>query len=694
MARLNVVEATIDDLQAALSSGAITSVDLVARYLRRVSAYDCRGVSLNSIPVLNTSVFDEAAASDDRRVSGAPVRPLEGIPYTIKDSYKAKGMTVAAGSPAFRELVANEDAFTVNEIRKAGGVLIGRTNMPPMAYGGMQRGIYGRAESPYNLNYLAAGFASGSSNGSGVSTAASFAAFGMGEETVSSGRSPASNNALVAYTPSRGWISIRGNWPLYPTCDVVVPHTRTMKDMLRLLEVIAVDDAVTGGDFWRDQPFVKLPKPWPDGLGSLRQIESCTSLQGVRIAVPQIYIGGPPPPGAREVTTCDAVKELWQQAKKDLEALGAEILIVPDFPAVTAYENPSLLPDGCPRLPDDWNSAERGPLIAHAWNDFLQSTKDPKLPDILGVDGLSIYPDSMRTAPDLKQLDPRNAIHWTQLAEYIRAAPLYETKDLARGLSALEEMREQLLDVWLAENKCDCVVFPAAGDVGPADADVDDDGAAYAYRNGVLYSTGNRAIRHLGIPTVSIPMGIMEDKHMPVSLTFASRAYDDVNLLRWANAYEGQSHRRIAPPLTPPLESDTVSLTPPNGLSRAHRPKLIVKNSEVTPRDSEGSGSLSILIEGEIVVDRGEEKLPVSSPPIVEITVSSSTLSSEAISMERVAGVDEAVYRFKATASAPKPIQRDARSQTPAPVVRDSTMVVVLARSRVGGYPSGWLGVL
>lgn len=220
MSELNIVEASIDELQAALSSGALTSVELVALYLRRISKYDCRGTSLNSIPIINPRVFEEAAASDDRRASGQQQptgRPLEGIPYTVKDSYKTVGLTVAAGSPAFRDLVANEDAFTVSAIRSAGGVLLGRTNMPPMAYGGMQRGIYGRAENPYNPAYLAAGFASGSSNGSAVSTAASFAAFGMGEETVSSGRSPASNNGLVAYTPSRGCLSIRGNWPLYPT---------------------------------------------------------------------------------------------------------------------------------------------------------------------------------------------------------------------------------------------------------------------------------------------------------------------------------------------------------------------------------------------------------------------------------------------------------------------------------------------
>jgi Asp-tRNA(Asn)/Glu-tRNA(Gln) amidotransferase A subunit family amidase len=118
-------------------------------------------------------------ASDEYR-RGHPPRPLEGIPFTVKDSYKVEGLVVAAGSAAFQSLVAGEDAFTVRCLREAGAVLVGRTNMPPMAAGGMQRGVYGRAESPYNLEYLPAAFASGSSNGSATSTAASMAAFGMG----------------------------------------------------------------------------------------------------------------------------------------------------------------------------------------------------------------------------------------------------------------------------------------------------------------------------------------------------------------------------------------------------------------------------------------------------------------------------------------------------------------------------------
>lgn len=701
MAELNIVEASIPELQAALSSGALTSVDLVARYLQRISKYDCQDTALNSIPILNTCLFDEAAESDDRRASGEPVRLLEGIPYTVKDSYKVKGMTVAAASPAFRNLVANEDAFAVKAIREAGGVLIGRTNMPSMAYGGMQRGIYGRAESPYNPDYLAAAFASGSSNGSAVATAASFAAFGMGGETVSSGRSPASNNALVAYTPSRGCISLRGTWPLYPTCDVLVPHTRTMGDMLLLLDVIAKPDANTGGDFWRDQPFVKLPaEPWVNKPASFAELEKHTSLKGLRVAVPSIYIGGALPDGAIPVAVSKAVVELWEQARKDLESLGAEVIIVPDFPVVTACENASLLPEDCPRLPKDWEEVEKGPLISHGWNTFLVANQDPNTPDIASVDGLNIYPDRLRTSAELPHIPPPSySVRWTKLGAYVRNAPMFDTKDLGEGLQTIETMRKRLLDDYLVIYGCDFFAFPAAGDVGAANADVHDESAEYAWRNGVKYSNGNRALRHLGVPSVSIPMGVMSDKNMPVNLTFAGRAYEDVDLLKWANAFEKATRRRIAPPCTPPLDSDLVSLPKgESGASSAARPTLVVDRCDIVAEDESNSVAGSrqrVVVEGQVTVKK-ELGMSGDKVPEIEITVDSTVVPAEQVTFgERQVGESGAVkIGFIAWALATSPVPRDKRSKTEAPVVRDQTMVVVLARCQPGGRPSGWLGLV
>lgn len=685
---LNLVDASIDDIQDALSSGALTSVELVARYLRRVALYDCQGLALNSIPVLNEHVFSEAAASDRRRSSGLPVRPLEGIPFTVKDSFKVKGMTLASGSPAFKNLIANEDAFAVAAIKEAGGVLIGRTNMPPMAYGGMQRGIYGRAENPYNPDYLAAAWASGSSNGSAVSTSTSLAAFGMGGETVSSGRSPASNNALVAYTPSRGWISIRGQWPLYPTCDVVVPHARRMKDLLKLLEVVTARDASIRGDFWREQQFVRLEEPWGGAPGHqiLSGIGASDSLKGIRMAVPAMYVGGRAPEGATPVFTSPEIQRLWQDAKQHLESLGAEVVLVPDFPVVTGYENPNLLPAGSARLPEDWNWYERGPIVARGWDQFLRDNADANIRDLSSVDEMNIFPHAMRTEAELKHLPAKNAIHWGKLAGYAREAPILETENLGGALRSLEAMRKQLCDEYLAEHNCDCFVFPAQGDVGAANADVDADAAEHAWKNGVWYSNGNRALRHLGVPSVTVPMGIIAGKEVPVGLTFAGRAYDDVQLLRWANAFEKHTGLRTAPTHTPPLESDSIRLgTPAEGPTRP--PSLDVQRCEATPT---GAGRCLVTVAGSVQTNDSAVDAVVS--PIVELAVGGLDVPPWQITVE--AGRSGNTFTFRAVTETGQPPDREGREKTMETVARDKIMVVVLAKSTGDGHPAGYLALV
>ena len=86
---MNVVEASIADLRAALETGETTSVALVETYLDRIARYDSSGPCLNAVPVLNPDALADARASDARRAAGQVRGPLDGIPYTAKDSYKA-----------------------------------------------------------------------------------------------------------------------------------------------------------------------------------------------------------------------------------------------------------------------------------------------------------------------------------------------------------------------------------------------------------------------------------------------------------------------------------------------------------------------------------------------------------------------------------------------------------------------------
>ncbi|GIT79008.1 amidase family protein [Leifsonia sp. LS1] len=571
---VDVVEATIAQLRSALESGATTAVELVEAYLARIDAYDTAGPRLNAVVVRDPGALAAARASDERRARGETRGPLDGIPYTAKDSYLARGLTAAAGSPAFEHLIAQRDAFTIERLRAGGAVLLGLTNMPPMANGGMQRGVYGRAESPYNADFLPAAFGSGSSNGSGAATAASFAAFGLGEETWSSGRAPASNNALCAYTPSRGVISVRGNWPLVPTMDVVVPHARTMADLLEVLEVVVADDAETRGDFWRVQPWIDIPASSavrPASYPALGRDASGADLAGKRFGIPRMYINADPEAGTgtggptgrggiggatgQRIETRPSVIALWEEARRALEAAGAEVVEV-DFPVVSNYEGdragaPTIATRGL--VSPEYLHSEIVDLSAWGWEDFLRANGDPALHTLAEVDGAAIFPPPPGALPD------RYTGFDDDIAEYpawVRSHPgatLESIPHLAEGLRGLEETRRVDLEQWMDALGLDAVVFPAVADVAPADMDVDPASADLGWRNGVWVANGNLVPRHLGIPTVTVPMGTMADIGMPVGLTFAGRAYDDTALLSLAAAFEATGTRRTEPPRTPRL---------------------------------------------------------------------------------------------------------------------------------------------
>ncbi|MCF5658308.1 amidase family protein, partial [Pseudomonas poae] len=124
------------------------------------------------------------------------------------------------------------------------------------------------------------------------------------------------------------------------------------------------------------------------------------------------------------------------------------------------------------------------------------------------------------------------------------------------GLRGLEHTRRVDLEDWMDARGLDAVLFPTVADVGQADADVNEASADIAWSNGVWVANGNLAIRHLGVPTVTVPMGVMADIGMPVGLTFAGRAYDDSALLGFAAAYEATGSQRLVPPRTPPLTTE------------------------------------------------------------------------------------------------------------------------------------------
>lgn len=553
---LNIVEADVQSHLDALAAGTVTSTSLVTSYLNRIAAYDICG-NLNAFTVFNDKVYDEAAASDARRAQGLPPRALEGIPYTIKDSYKYLGLTITNGSPGLEGVMSSEDSTLAKRLRDAGAVLLGKTNMPPMAAGGMQRGLYGRAESPYNPKYLTAAFSSGSSNGAASSLASSMAVFGLGSETVSSGRSPASNNALVCYTPSKGVLSCRGLHPLYVTCDVPTPYARSVSDMLALLDVIAVPDEETKGDFYREQTFVHIPGPPQIEYASLKKPDA---LKGKRIGVPKMYVGQTDSdPHAKPTYVSPEVIAVWKQTAQDLASLGAEVIYT-DFPLVTNYENDSVSHEAnnVAGAPSNWNHIERGALIAKAWTSFLAQNNDHAIKSLKDIqDPRMLFPKPKAYVPDTF-LEVRNWIDYAGLPlllNEVEGESVFDVPGLEQAVKALEAQRKRDLEDWMTQHNIDVIAFPAQGDVGLADLEFNLDSTKHSLQNGVKYSNGNRAIRHLGVPTVSVPMGVLQGKDMPVNITFAGRAYEDPELLGYAYAFEQATKRRISPPLGA-LETD------------------------------------------------------------------------------------------------------------------------------------------
>jgi hypothetical protein len=167
---LELIEATIPQLQWALSAGIVTSHDPVTQYLARIEAYDQHGPALNAISVTNANALAEADARDAERQAGARRGPLLGIPIIVKDNYDTRDLQTAAGSKSLAGWIPPDDAFLVTKLREAGAIIIAKSNMHEFAYGITTLGsLFGQTRNPYALDRNPGG----SSGGTGAAIAAS-----------------------------------------------------------------------------------------------------------------------------------------------------------------------------------------------------------------------------------------------------------------------------------------------------------------------------------------------------------------------------------------------------------------------------------------------------------------------------------------------------------------------------------------
>jgi len=302
-----VFEATITELQAALTSGRTTSASLVDAYLARIAAYDHEGPALNAMIRLNPHARADASALDVERKAGKVRGPLHGIPIILKDNYATRDMPTSAASIALAGLRMPDDAFQVKRLRDAGAVILGKSNMHELAAGITSiSSLGGQTCNPYDPDRNPGG----SSGGSGAAVAASFSAVAWGSDTCGSIRIPSAVHNLFGLRPTKGLSSVSGIIPLAHSQDVGGPLARTVMDLAIAL------DATIGPDAADSATRMLNGRQLPRFVSAL----DSTSLRGKRLAVLTSYFGeeADDQEGARVV----------RSALDKMKARGAEVVNV------------------------------------------------------------------------------------------------------------------------------------------------------------------------------------------------------------------------------------------------------------------------------------------------------------------------------------------------------------------------------
>jgi amidase len=242
-----IEETTIAGVQEALQGKATTCRQIVQAYLDRIAAYDRKGPALNAILTLNPKALAEADRLDAERAAGAAMGPLFCAPLVLKDNYNTADLPTTGGSAALEGMQPPADAFVVARLRKAGAIILGKSNMHEFALAGTTvSSLGGQTLDAYDLTRTPGG----SSGGTGVAVAANLALAGTGSDTVNSIRSPASANALVGIRPTKGLLSRSGIMPVSETQDAIGPIARNVADAARLLEVMAGYDPNDPATAW------------------------------------------------------------------------------------------------------------------------------------------------------------------------------------------------------------------------------------------------------------------------------------------------------------------------------------------------------------------------------------------------------------------------------------------------------------
>ena len=263
---------SISELQAGLGKKTFSAVDLMRSVIERTDAVEGKVNAFIDRDI--EGALKQAEASDKRRLAGASLGALDGIPVGIKDILAVKGQPLRCASKMLESFIAPYDATCVEQLKASGAVIWGRLNMDEFAMGSStENSAFSPTSNPWNLECIPGG----SSGGSAASVAAGQAIVSIGTDTGGSIRQPAALCGVVGMKPTYGLVSRYGLVAFASSLDQVGPFSRTVKDSAILLESLVGHDT-------RDSTSLNRPKQ--DYSGALDQ-----PLRKLKLGVPSEFFG-------------------------------------------------------------------------------------------------------------------------------------------------------------------------------------------------------------------------------------------------------------------------------------------------------------------------------------------------------------------------------------------------------------------
>ena len=519
-----VEETTIAEVHQAMADGRITAEALVQAYLDRIEAYDKAGPYLNSLIVVNERALERARELDSIYAASGPVGPLHGIPVIVKDNYDTYDLPTTNGILALKHSIPPDDAYQVRKVREAGAIILAKANLAEFATSGaytVSSVLPGFSRNPYDTKRVTAG----SSGGTAAAVAANFGTVGLGTDTGSSIRGPASHQALVGFRLTQGLASRDGIAPLNSDRDVGGPIARTVGDAVAVLEVIAGYDPA---DTITKASQGRVPESYLTSLDS-------AGLVGARIGVLRAFFevvdaqetGPEPTPFVRDTTQSEEeqqdneppeprtvhpeVLRLLEQALADMAAAGATIVDSVEIPHLDSLR--SAIPS-VPRFEHDFDTymAQRpgGPV------------------------------SSMQDILDSGDFYPRLRSNLARAVE--EEGPPEEHEDWARYWEATRELRDAVVAA-MDSAGVDVLVYPTYNYPPRL---IGDENTTYGANSATLSPP-------TGFPAFNVPMGYSFGT-LPAGLQLLGRPFDEPTLIRISYAYEHATRHRRPPESTPPLE--------------------------------------------------------------------------------------------------------------------------------------------